>query len=89
MTVGILARRVQFMHVPGVLNRTDPDAAAAELLDQIDDERRLAVILPPDDVDTIHAWIRVSRFACLTQCREAAESNASHSKASDSPAGST
>jgi hypothetical protein len=47
MAVRVFAWRVEFMRVMGVLDRADAQAARRQILDQLDDKRRLPVVLPP------------------------------------------
>jgi hypothetical protein len=54
MAVRIFAWHVEFMPMVGVLDRPDAQPSTYQFLNKINDERRLAVILATDDVETLH-----------------------------------
>lgn len=66
MSMGILARRVQFVLMVRMLDRADPQAPRGERLDQLNYELRLAVVLAAKDVKSFHGsrWLEL-RFAHL------------------------
>ena len=53
MSVRILAGRVQLVVVMRVLNRTNSVTAGGQLLDEINDQRRLAAVLSTNDVNAV------------------------------------
>ena len=58
MAMRVLAGRVEFMLMMGVLDRADLQAPPVELSDEFAQQCRLAVVLSADDVHSSH-WQRI------------------------------
>ena len=54
MAMRIFSRRIKLMGMVGVLDRANAKSARRQMLDQLDHQRRLAVILAAKDVDAFH-----------------------------------
>ena len=54
MTMRIFAWSIEIMSMMRVLDRADAKPARRQMLDQLDHERRLAVILATENVDAFH-----------------------------------
>ena len=59
MTMRIFTGEIQFMVVMRVLDRPHSQPAARQLSDKLDDQRRLTVVFPADDMDSTHAGFAV------------------------------
>jgi hypothetical protein len=56
MAVRIFSRRIELMRVVRVLDRADAKTAGRQVFDQLDQERRFAVILAAENVDAFHGY---------------------------------